>query len=335
MYGLTEPTPCTRPQKDGGKMDSRIIESLSAITGEEREFLSGRKTIDKGLYMDGSHDIITGSKLLEEGKQITIRPHTRFVHFPEHTHDYVEMVYMCQGTTKHIINGTRIELHQGELLMLGQNARQEIEPASESDIAVNLIVKPVFFQSILSFLGNEETPLRRFILDCLSGNVSAGYLYFQVADVLPVQNLIENLVWTMIMDAGNKRGIYQMTMGLLMAELMEHTEALRFASQDEEILVRTLRYIEDHYQDGSLRELSHLTHYDMTALSRMVRARTGHTYTELLQEKRLSQAAWFLRETDIPVEEIVRLIGYENSSYFHRLFLTRFGQSPKHFRDCK
>ena len=316
-------------------MDQRILQHFEEITEEEQQFLSGSKQIDRDLYMDGSHDVITGSKLLEKGKQIAIRPHTRFVHFPEHTHDYVEMVYMCQGETRHIVNDTKIILKQGELLMLGQHARQEIEPAGEKDIAVNFIVRPDFFQGILSFLGNEETPLRRFILSCLSGDTETGYLYFRVADVLPVQNLIENLLWTMIRDHTNRRGIYQMTLGLLMAELLEHTESLRFSSPEEETIVQTLRYIEERYRDGSLTELSQLTHYDFTALSRLVRNKTGRTYTDLVQEKRLSQAAWFLKNTDQRIDEIARLVGYENISYFHRLFSARFGISPRQYRICK
>ena len=316
-------------------MDQRIIEHFSGITEEEKQFLSGDRQIDRTLYMDGSRDVISGDKLLEKGKQIAIRPHTRFVHFPEHTHDYVEMVYMCQGETTHIVNGTKIVLKQGELLMLGQHAKQEIEPAGKNDIAVNLIVRPAFLQGLLSFLGNEETPLRAFILNCLSGNTETGYLYFRVAEVLPVQNLIENLLWTMIHDHANRRGIYQMTLGVLMAELLEHTDSLRFSSPEEETIVQALRYIEEHYRDGSLTELSLLTHYDFTALSRLIKNRTGKTYTDLIQEKRLSQAAWLLTNTGKRVDEIARLAGYENISYFHRLFVSRFGVSPRHYRICK
>ena len=316
-------------------MDERIIQHFSVITEEEKQFLSGDRQIDRTLYMDGSRDVISGDKLLEKGKQIAIRPHTRFVHFPEHTHDYVEMVYMCRGETTHLVNGTKIVLKQGELLMLGQHARQEIEPAEEEDIAVNLIVRPAFLQGILSFLGNEETPLRRFVLSCLSGNTETGYLYFRVAEVLPVQNLIENLLWTMIHDHANRRGIYQMTLGLLMAELLEHTDSLRFSSPEEETIVQALRYIEEHYRDGSLTELSQLTHYDFTALSRLIKSKTGKTYTDLIQEKRLSQAAWLLTNTGKRVDEIARLAGYENISYFHRLFSSRFGMSPRQYRICK
>ncbi len=313
-------------------MDQRIIQHFSEITEEEKQFLSGEKQIDRTLYMDGSRDVISGDKLLERGKQIAIRPHTRFVHFPEHTHDYVEMVYMCRGKTTHIVNGTEVVLEQGELLMLGQHARQEIEPAGEEDIAVNFIVRPDFLQGILSFLGNEETPLRGFVLNCLSGNTETGYLYFRVAEVLPVQNLVENLLWTMLHDHVNRRGIFQTTLGLLMAELLEHTDSLRFSSREEEAIVQVLRYIEEHYRDGSLMELSRLIHYDFTALSRLIKNRTGRTYTDLIQEKRLSQAAWFLTNTGKRVDEIARLAGYENISYFHRIFSSRFGMSPRQYR---
>ena len=80
-------------------------------------------------------------KLLEPEKLITIRPHTRFVHFPEHTHDFVEIVYMVQGVTTHIVNGITLTLHPGELLLMGQNTRQEIYKAGREDIAVNFIIR--------------------------------------------------------------------------------------------------------------------------------------------------------------------------------------------------
>lgn len=316
----------------GTSLNPQIISCLSAITEEEQRILSGHQQIDRNLYMDGSRDVISGDKLLEKGKQIAIRPHTRFIHFPEHTHDYVEMVYMCQGKTHHVVNGVPLTLKQGELLMIGQHTRQEISKAEKDDIAVNFIVRPEFFQGILVFLGNEETPLRRFILGSLSGKTDTGYLHFQVADLLPVQNLIENLLWTMIGNHRNRRGIYQMTMGLLMAELLEHTENLQFSSQEEGLTVTALRYIEEHYQSGSLTELAALTHYDVSTLSRLIKSRTGKNYTDLVQEKRLSQAAWLLRNTDQRVDDIALLTGYENISYFHRLFAARFGCTPRQYR---
>ena len=313
-------------------MNRELLKKLSAITDEERKLLSGENRIDRSLYMDGTHDIISGDKLLPSGRIITIRPHTRFVAFPEHIHDYVEMVYMCTGRTRHVVNGNEIIQHAGELLMLGQHARQAIDPAGEEDVAVNFIVRPAFFSGTLSFLGEEETPLRSFIVSCLTGENETGYLLFHVADILPIQNLIENLLYTLTEQIPNRRGILQSTMGLLFAQLLNHTDALQFETPEQNAVLRVLRYIEEHYADGSLTEIAARLHYDLPYLSRLIRQETGKNYTELLQEKRLSQAAWLLRNTGRKVDEISFSVGYENVSYFHRLFAARFGQSPKKYR---
>ena len=316
-------------------IDSSILERLSRVTEEEQRILSGGGSIDRSLYMDGSRDVISGDKLLPPGKIITIRPHTRFIAFPEHSHDYVEMVYMCRGKTAHRVNNQEIVLRAGELLMLGQHARQSIEAAGESDIAVNFIVRPGFFSGTLPFLGEEETPLRRFVVSCLTGENEAGTLLFRVADVLPVQNLIENLLYTLLEDTPNRRGILQMTMGLLFAQLLNHTETLQLDMQEQSAVFSVLRYVEEHYRDGSFGEIAARLHYELPSLSRLIRQQTGRNYTELVQEKRLSQAAWLLRNTRRRVDEIANAVGYENLSYFHRLFAARFGQSPKKYRDCK
>ena len=317
-------------------MDERILARLGVVTNEEAQILSGRTSIDRSIYMnDGSRDVITGKKLLEQGKQITVRPHTRFVHFPEHTHDYVEIVYMCRGKTTHIVNDTRIVLLEGELLLMGQNTRQEILPAGEGDIAVNFIVQPEFFGGTLDFLGSEETPLRDFIVRCLCGDNPSGYLHFKVADVKPVQNLVENLLWTLISDTPNRRSINQLTMGLLFVQLLNHTDKLTIGNKEQDTIVWVLRYIEEHFADGSLTEIADILHYDVTWLCREIKRRTGKTYTQLLQEKRLSQAAWLLRNTNQKVADIGISVGYENLSYFHRIFAQHFGISPKAYRDCK
>ena len=316
-------------------MNLEILSRLSAVTEEEKKILAGQKKINRDLYMDGSRDVISGAKLLSPGKNITIRPHTRFIAFPEHTHDYVEMVYMCSGQTVHRVNGKEIVLRAGELLLLGQNARQEIEAAAQDDIAVNFIIRPSFFSATLPYLGEEETPLRRFIITCLTGENEAGYLLFRVSDILTVQNLIENLLYTLLEEIPNKRGILQLTMGLLFAQLLNHTETLEFQPEEQNAVLSVLRYLEENYRDGSLTEAAAELHYDLPYLSRLIRQKTGRNYTELLQEKRLSQAAWLLKNSDRKVDEIALAVGYENISYFHRIFAARFGCSPKKYRDCK
>ncbi len=280
-------------------------------------------------------NIINSEKLLEAGKLITVRPHTRFVRFPEHSHDFIEMVYMCSGSTEHLVNGKHITLQEGELLILCQSAVQEISPAGETDIAVNFIILPQFFNDVLRIMGETNTPLGKFLIDTIKGsNNDVGYLHFKVSDVLPVQNLVENLIWTLLNKAPNKRNINQKTMALLFLQLINHTDKLESYEQDEAI-VKVLRYIEDNYRDGSLSELAKILYCDISSLSREIKNKTGKNYTDLVQEKRLSQACFYLKNTNMAIEDIAFSVGYENISYFYRLFKNSNGLSPKKYRSTE
>ena len=102
-------------------MNQLLLDQLSKITEEEQRILDGF-SMDPSIYWDSPSFVIDSRKILEAGKLIQVRPHTRFVHFPRHTHNYVEMIYMCSGQTTHIIDETRLILHTGELLLLNQHA---------------------------------------------------------------------------------------------------------------------------------------------------------------------------------------------------------------------
>ena len=313
-------------------LKQEILDKLLPITDEEREILHG-KGVDKSIYTSTGGSVIRSKKLLVDGKLISVRKHTRFIHFPRHTHDYIEVVYMCTGKTTHIINDKEITLNEGELLLLGQNATQEILPASENDIAVNFIIQPAFFDKTLEMLGTEETPIKNFLISSLFDSEYQGYLHFKVANVLLIQNLIENLIWTLINNTSNKRNINQTTMGLLFMHLLNHTDKLSHKSREDKAIMDIFRYIEENYRDGSLTDAANLLHYDFYWLSHEIKNRTGKTYTEHLQEKRLSQASFLLKNTTLSVEEIAIAVGYENKSYFHRIFTEKFKTTPKKYRN--
>lgn len=316
-------------------MNTSVINSLKVLTDEELTIKQEQKGINPEVYMTKvQSNVVDSKKLLESGKLITIRPHTRFVHFPEHTHNYIEVVYMCEGSTKHKINGEEVILEKGELLFLSQLAKQEIFRADENDVAVNFIILPEFFDTTLSLLGDEESLLNDFIVGCLkSENSKIPYLHFKVAEILPVQNLVENLIWTLSNKQQNKRSINQITMGLLILQLTNHLDKVNSSvNRDNEIIIRTYEFIEENYKNGELSELADKLNYDMAWLSKTIKRLTGNTYTDLLQIKRLNQATFLLTNTKLSVNDIGYIVGYSNVSYFYRIFKKRYGVSPRDYR---
>ena len=198
-------------------------------------------------------------------------------------------------------------------------------------MGVNFIVLPQFFDYALTLIGPDNV-LGRFLLSGLrqrGGEVSC--LHFQVSEEPTVQNLVENLVWSLVHPQPNGRRINQATMGLLLLQLLNFTEELHAASGNGAVLA-ALREIEENYRTADLTRLAGELHVSLPYLSAAVRRATGRTFKELLLEKRLSKAAQLLRETKLTAQEIILAVGYENTSYFFRAFRARFGVTPKEYR---
>jgi AraC-like DNA-binding protein/mannose-6-phosphate isomerase-like protein (cupin superfamily) len=316
-------------------MHAEIVKQLSVITEEEQRILDGQKNINKTIYTKKKELVVDSQHFLQKGKLIQVRTHTRFVHFPKHRHNYVEVIYMCKGSTKHIIDGNEVVLEEGDLLFLNQNATQEILPAGKDDIAINFIIQPQFFDRTFEMIGADDNMLRDFLVGSLcEDSRRTSYLYFHVADVLPIQNLIENMIWSLLNNQINKRSCNQLTMGLLFLHLINHMEKMETGGKayHQEFEVQVLNYVETKYKDGSLAELAELMGYSVYWLSHEIKKRTGKTYKELVQTKRMNQAAYMLTNSRVAVAEIIRMVGYDNTSYFHRKFKERYGISPKEFR---
>lgn len=317
-------------------MRQEILTYLQKITPEEQAILDGHTDIQKELYASGNDFIVDSRKLLEKGRLIEIRPHTRFAHFPLHRHNYIEMVYMCHGSTTHIINSTdRIVLHEGDLLFLNQNVTQKILPAGKDDIAINFIILPDFFDRSIAMI-EKDNILYDFLISALSDDCSkSSYLHFQAKDIIPVQNLMENMIWTLLHKRSNTNTLNQTTMGLLFMNLSSFATTLNKndPNQYEQNLVfSVLKYIESHYKHGTLESISKEIKQPTYYVSRLLKKHTGLNFKELLQQRKLQQAAYLLTHTTLSTEAIMSAIGYENSSYFYRKFREKYGCSPKEYR---
>ena len=320
-------------------MKAELIEKLSPITTEEQAHLDGKTTINRALYYSKdsgeSSDEIDSARVLQNGRLIDMRPHVRFVHFPRHTHNYVEFIYMAQGQTTHIIDNQEITLKEGDLLFLNQHAIQEIYPAGENDIAVNFMILPEFFDVVLPMMGNETNSLRDFLVSCLTKkDMSGNFLYFSVSDILPIQNLMENLIWNMLESERNSRALNQITVGLLFLNLMNHTDLINVSqnSYEQELVLDVLRYIDTNYKEASLKEFALEKNQDIYTISRILKKSTGKNFKELLQSKRLDRACMLLTRSNAPIADIADSVGYDNTSFFHRLFRRVYGVSPREYR---
>ena len=316
-------------------MQQALLEHLRKITEEEQRILDGASEVDQGLYTSGKDFTVDSAKMLEEGKLIAVRTHTRFVHFPSHRHNFIEVLYVCEGSLTNIIGGKEVVIEAGELLFLNQFTRHEILTAGKNDIAINFMILPEFFDVAYTMAGSNNI-LADFLVHVLRQNEEKGeYLHFRVAEVLQIQNLLENMIYSLVTGKGDQNRINQTTMGLIFLYLLDSVQyaEMRVPNQYENMIsMTTLDYIEQKYRTATLTELCDMLHLPMHVLSKMIKKTTGFNFKELLQRKRLSKAVELMCDTDLPISDIIAAVGYENNSYFHRVFKERYGVTPRAFR---
>jgi hypothetical protein len=318
-------------------MNERLLEIFKKITIEEKIILKGKKKIRKEIYTSQKKFIIESKKFLKNRQLVEMRRHTRFTHFPKHSHNYIEMVYMCKGHTTHIINREKIFLKEGEILILNQNAIQEIFPAGKEDIAINFIILPEVFDDFFSVIGGENK-IHDFLISSLSKEYKdVSYLHFQTHGMIIIQNIIENIIWMILEKKFKNNLIIKNYMEILFLTLLGNSEIIKsdesvYEKYEKNLVSSILNYIDTYYKDGTLKELVSIIGQKAYFISRILKKYTNCNFKELIQRKKLERAAYLLLETELPIEKILSAIGYRNSSFFYRKFKEKYKVSPKNYR---
>ncbi|WP_028043997.1 AraC family transcriptional regulator [Candidatus Stoquefichus massiliensis] len=317
-------------------LQESILEKLVYFTDEEIDNLNGKNKVDRSIYLNDRSQIIDCYKILDQHQQIGVRKHARFIEYPKHKHNYIELMYVYGGEMTHIIDDQKIVLHEGELLLLNQNIEHSIEYCHENDIIFNFIIKPEFLE-FLSMMMEHENDVFNFIFEALYSYENNGeYLVFKLQDNVLVKSYIESIITSLYVPQLNNSLELKLLVGLLLTELMNHPEYIETyqANSYEKLISSTiLKYIATSYQEGSLVVLSEMLHLPDYKVCKIIRKQTGQTFKQLVQNERLKNAVHLLKNTHLPVTDIMLEVGYENITYFYKIFKNEFHMTPHVYRE--
>ena len=123
----------------------------------------------------------------------------------------------------------------------------------------------------------------------------------------------------------------------VISEVNKAVKSLPLYTSEDELKNAGLRdkiyaYIDEHLLDADLKGLANILGYSVSYTGALVRKLTQSSFSRILQTKRCEVASKLLRETSMPVGEIIRNIGYENESFFRRKFKEIYGEYPLKYR---
>lgn len=109
---------------------------------------------------------------------------------------------------------------------------------------------------------------------------------------------------------------------------------IRKQESSQEIIQRSIDYINEHLSDPALSADSAAEHlgFTLSYFSFLFKKKTGQTWGNYLRSARMKTAAELLMETDDKAYVISDKVGYNDSFYFSNVFKKTYGVSPQKFR---
>ena len=96
---------------------------------------------------------------------------------------------------------------------------------------------------------------------------------------------------------------------------------------------RAAEFMESGYaRDLTLSEIAAAAGLSEQHFCRIFKRNTGMTPIEFLTKKRISEAKTLLTDTDMPVSEVARAVGFTDRSYFTSVFRKHEGFSPSEYK---
>ena len=239
-----------------------------------------------------------------------------------HSHeDLAEVLLILKGSGHYAVDLCRYEVSAGDVVLCNGGALHDEFPQADQP-----------YQTLCVAIGNlqlPDLPPHQFLSRGLSP------LFHQPEQFSDLKQLFCQ------MDryaAEREEGFQTLCQYLMLAslELVRRMTAGRkeaYVTQADSTFGRVARYIDQHYaEDCSIEQLGHLFYLSPYHLSHMFRQKTGYSLKQYVLRRRIGEAQMRLVNSLDSVQTIAEAVGFEDASYFSRIFSKYIGLTPTEYR---
>lgn len=237
----------------------------------------------------------------------------------QHSHDFCEILYVAGGAGEAILEGKKFRLAPGDLVVVNPGTLHE--ERSDAKAPLRLI-----------FLAIRDFAVPGLPAGCLSQEK------YRVLSCGEYRYKMDIYLRELLQETSSQIEFYQeISQGLVSALLVLVMRPIRINPEDEAALSQECQKIKEYLDQNftspiTLDSLSETVYISKHYLSHLFKEQTGVSPIKYLTSKRMEKACELLSETELPVSEVSKAVGYENPLYFSQVFKRIYGISPVKYR---
>lgn len=255
-------------------------------------------------------------------------------------HRYVNeaatIVYVVKGTVTLKSGEKSLEMKAGNFLLLTQSWQYEIQKQSDDAVLVKLKFSPGFeyrkFFKDLSCASKQEISIIDQILTILN---KEHVLWLKTNQITHSSQVMQRIVDDYLANELFMRVLIgaELTVALVLAIGTDSVVSLSSLDRTKFEGSALDRYIDNHFTNITLTDTAKYFGFNPNYFSNMVKQKTGKSFVDHVDERRMQEARTLLAQPDISLKEIISRVGYSSKSFFYKKFNQYYHMTPAAMRE--
>lgn len=249
--------------------------------------------------------------------------------------DVSTILYVAKGTVT-IKSGEKIiQMKSGNVLLLTEGCKYEIVSQKPDTVLVKLKFKPGFlyrkYFKDFSCKGEREVKVMEQIVDSLENE---HVLWLKNNQIARPSQVMQHIIGGYLNnDLFAKALIESELTVMLIISIRTQRMATPTSLDKTKFEKKTLdNYIDIHFADVSLADAAKYFGFNPNYFSNMVKAKTGKSFVDHVDDRRMQEARELLAQPDISLREIIGRVGYSSKSFFYKKFNQYYHMTPAAMR---
>lgn len=254
----------------------------------------------------------------------------------EHTLPNTHMLYCIRGSCVLRIRGEELVMGEGDTCIITAGTPHAYYNTKETTLVLHAALTAAFVGNVLlPRLPQDHLQADFFRSIVFDENPAATYVYIPAGKTAEMTYFISSAFYHHLFRPPMHEEIVNSNLMLFFSFLLQSLQMqpeTAAALSPEKTLQQILSHISENCRGITLSKLAETFHFNESYLSQYLKKSTGKTFTQLLQDARVSLAAKLLINTNLSVVDIADRVGYQNMSYFYKLFAQVNQCSPAEYR---